>query len=72
MDIKSMLRLGCAKVASLIRGQPLEKIKEILDPKQGAAGGAATKDAEKKDGAKAPEAKAAPAAEAKKDAEKKA
>lgn len=32
MDIKSLLHLGCAKVASLIKGQPLEKIKEILDP----------------------------------------
>jgi len=34
MDIKSLLHLGCAKVASLIKGQPLEKIKEILDPNQ--------------------------------------
>jgi hypothetical protein len=33
LDIKSLLHLGCAKVASLIKGQPLEKIKEILDPK---------------------------------------
>jgi hypothetical protein len=32
MDIRSLLHLGCAKVASLIKGQPLEKIKEILDP----------------------------------------
>jgi len=32
MDIKSLLHLGCAKVASLVKGQPLEKIKEILDP----------------------------------------
>jgi S-phase kinase-associated protein 1 len=32
MDIKSLLHLGCAKVASLIKGEPLEKIKEILDP----------------------------------------
>jgi S-phase kinase-associated protein 1 len=30
MDIKGLLHLGCAKVASLIKGQPLEKIKEIL------------------------------------------
>ena len=30
MDIKALLHLGCAKVASLIKGQPLEKIKEIL------------------------------------------
>jgi len=33
LDVKSLLHLGCAKVASLIKGQPLEKIKEILDPK---------------------------------------
>eukprot|EP00470_Lotharella_oceanica_P005665 CAMPEP_0170166450 /NCGR_PEP_ID=MMETSP0040_2-20121228/92_1 /TAXON_ID=641309 /ORGANISM="Lotharella oceanica, Strain CCMP622" /LENGTH=181 /DNA_ID=CAMNT_0010404153 /DNA_START=48 /DNA_END=593 /DNA_ORIENTATION=+ len=32
MDIKALLHLGCAKVASLIKGQPLERIKEILDP----------------------------------------
>lgn len=32
MDIKCLLHLGCAKVASLIKGQPLEKIKVILDP----------------------------------------
>lgn len=32
LDIKSLLHLGCAKVASLIKGQPLEKIKDILDP----------------------------------------
>jgi len=30
MDIKSLLHLGCAKVASLIKGQPLERIKDIL------------------------------------------
>lgn len=30
MDVKSLLHLGCAKVATLIKGQPLEKIKEIL------------------------------------------
>lgn len=41
MDIKSLLHLGCAKVASLIKGEPLEKIKDILAVKQ--------KDAEKKD-----------------------
>jgi S-phase kinase-associated protein 1 len=28
MDIKSLLHLGCAKVASLMKGQPLEKIKD--------------------------------------------
>jgi len=41
MDIKSLLHLGCAKVASLIKGQPLEKIKEILDPKTGSAAASA-------------------------------
>ena len=30
MDIKSLLHLGCACVASLIKGQPLDKIKDIL------------------------------------------
>lgn len=30
MDVKSLLHLGCAKVASLIKGQPVEKIKDIL------------------------------------------
>jgi S-phase kinase-associated protein 1 len=50
MDIKSLLHLGCAKVASLIKGQPLEKIKEILDPKGGAsADKKAEKPEEKKD-----------------------
>lgn len=34
MDIKSLLHLGCAKVASLIKGQPLEKIKDILSTGQ--------------------------------------
>ena len=32
LDITGLLHLGCAKVASLIKGQPLEKIKDILDP----------------------------------------
>jgi len=32
LDIKSLLHLGCAKVASLIKGVPLAKIKAILDP----------------------------------------
>jgi len=50
MDIKSLLHLGCAKVASLIKGQPLEKIKEILDPKGGA--GEVAKKEDKKDEAK--------------------
>lgn len=36
MDIKSLLHLGCAKVASLIKGQPLEKIKDILAVDQAA------------------------------------
>lgn len=38
MDIKSLLHLGCAKVASLIKGQPLDQIKTILakgTPKEG-------------------------------------
>jgi len=47
MDIKSLLHLGCAKVASLIKGQPLEKIKEILDPKGGSS--STEKKEEKKD-----------------------
>jgi hypothetical protein len=45
MDIKSLLHLGCAKVASLIKGQPLEKIKEILDPNPGLPKVADKKDA---------------------------
>ena len=47
MDIKSLLHLGCAKVASLIKGQPLEKIKGILqsEPAQGPK-----KPAQKKEG----------------------
>jgi S-phase kinase-associated protein 1 len=32
MDIKSLLHLGCAKVASLVRGVPLDQIKRVLDP----------------------------------------
>jgi len=50
MDIKSLLHLGCAKVASLIKGQPLEKIKEILDPNQGAKGKDAKDGKDGKDG----------------------
>jgi len=60
MDIKGLLHLGCAKVASLIKGQPLEKIKEILDPKQG--GGekkGEEKGSEKKGETKASDSKAA-------------
>jgi S-phase kinase-associated protein 1 len=34
LDIKSLLHLGCAKVASLIKGQPLDKIKDILAVKK--------------------------------------
>jgi len=34
MDIKSLLHLGLAKVASLIKGQPLDKLKEILSTDQ--------------------------------------
>lgn len=49
MDVKSLLHLGCAKVASLIKGQPLEKIKEILSK--------GTKPAEKKAEGKKPEGK---------------
>ena len=30
MDIQCLLHLGCAKVASLIKGQPIDKIKSIL------------------------------------------
>lgn len=33
VDIPSALHLGCAKVASMIKGQPLEKIKDILTGK---------------------------------------
>ena len=30
MDIKPLLNLGCAKVASMIKGESLEKIKDII------------------------------------------
>jgi len=54
MDIKSLLHLGCAKVASLIKGQPLEKIKEILSKGiTPAAGAGDKKDEGKKDDKKA-------------------
>lgn len=33
LDLKSLLHLGCAKVASLVKGQPLEKFKSILEAK---------------------------------------
>jgi len=52
MDIKSLLHLGCAKVASLIKGQPLEKIKDILST--GTAPAAGDKKEEKKAEATAP------------------
>jgi hypothetical protein len=57
MDIKSGLHLGCAKVASLIKGtyalfqfdvgQPLEKIKDILST--GCKGAVEKKDDKKED-----------------------
>jgi len=47
MDIKGLLHLGCAKVASLIKGQPLEKIKDILQGNvAGATGTGSTKDSD--------------------------
>lgn len=48
MHINSLLHLGCAKVASLIKGQPLEKIKDILSTRVGAAGGAKEEKKEEK------------------------
>ena len=30
LDMKCLLHIGCAKIASLIKGQPIEKIKDIL------------------------------------------
>lgn len=36
MDIGSAMHLGCAKIASLIKGLPLEKIREVLNPEIGA------------------------------------
>eukprot|EP01006_Ploeotia_vitrea_P052723 TRINITY_DN67718_c7_g9_i1.p1 TRINITY_DN67718_c7_g9~~TRINITY_DN67718_c7_g9_i1.p1 ORF type:complete len:190 (+),score=120.47 TRINITY_DN67718_c7_g9_i1:135-704(+) len=42
MDIQSLLHLGCAKVASLIKGQPLDKIKEVLEGKSGGGKAAAS------------------------------
>jgi len=51
MDIKSLLHLGCAKVASLIKGQPLEKIKDILSKgtKSEKSGGDSDKDKKEKE-----------------------
>jgi len=66
MDIKSLLHLGCAKVASLIKGQPLEKIKEILDPKGGTSDATKKEDNKKEDGKKAGAADAVKKEEAKK------
>lgn len=40
LDVRSLLHLGCAKVASLIKGEPLDKIKEILSPGKAIAGSA--------------------------------
>jgi len=60
MDIKSLLHLGCAKVASLIKGQPLEKIKDILSvgTTAAASGAAATAATDKKEEKKADAPKA--------------
>jgi S-phase kinase-associated protein 1 len=41
LDVKPLLHLGCAKVSSLIKGQPLDKIKDILKPETKALGAAA-------------------------------
>jgi S-phase kinase-associated protein 1 len=32
LDMQSLLQLGLAKIASLIKGEPLEKIRDILEP----------------------------------------
>lgn len=32
LEIDVLVHLGCAKVAALVKGQPLERIREILDP----------------------------------------
>jgi S-phase kinase-associated protein 1 len=34
LDVRSLLHLACAKVASFIKGQPLDKVKEILTPEE--------------------------------------
>ena len=34
LDMKLLLHLGCAKVASLIKGKPLDEVKETLSVKQ--------------------------------------
>lgn len=47
MNINSLLHLGCAKVASLIKGQPLEKIKEILSTEEDKKKAKASKEGEK-------------------------
>ena len=36
LHIPGLLHLGCAKIASLIKGQPLDKIKDILVPRRSA------------------------------------
>jgi len=51
MDIKSLLHLGLAKVASLIKGKPLDKLKEILSTDNDAKKRAA-KQSKKPDGSK--------------------
>ena len=43
MDIKTLLNLGCAKVATIIKGEPLERVKDKL------ATGTKADDAAKKD-----------------------
>jgi hypothetical protein len=58
LDIKSLLHLGCAKVASLIKGQPLEKIKEILNPNPAKAD--ESKDSKEANAAKKPAPASAP------------
>jgi hypothetical protein len=36
LHVPGLLHLGCAKIASLIKGQPLDKIKDILVPRRSA------------------------------------
>lgn len=40
MDIPTLMRTGCAMVATLIKGIPVEKIKEVLKPNKELAAGA--------------------------------
>jgi hypothetical protein len=46
MDV--LLHLGCARVGSMIKGQPLEKLKSILDPAQSSSDDADAADADGK------------------------